>query len=539
MPALEDTSARTSSEDRIKNLQSRIQELEKERNLYRAVFEIPDRGSFISTFDGKVIDVNQGNFGYRIDEIKQLNVTDLYSDPEQRKELQSLLKEQGQVNDFAITVKNKDTTLSNCKLSARLLKLNGTTYLIGTLTDITVLSQTERRLEQSRKKYELLFNTMMDGYALHEIICDESGNPIDYRFLDVNPAWELATGLSYDQVIGKTVMTVLPQTEAHWIDTYGKVALTGEIVRFENYSESVGGKWFEVLAFSPEKMQFAVIFHDITRRKTIEAELRNHKENLEDIVNSRTTELQEANEQLKILTELKNEFVTNVSHELRTPITSLKLHHHLIKANPDETETYVEHIGRDIQRLNTLIDNMLDVASLAHNEMKFLFKSSDISLIIAEYVGDRKKLAESKEIVLEADLGISLPAIILDRMLIAQVLGILLTNALNYTPKGGMISVSLLDDMHNGSRHIGFQVQDSGPGVASSEVDAIFDRFYRGEAAQNGFIPGTGLGLSIARQIVERHYGFITVSPSDIAKTGASFSVWLPLDSPLQRGKSV
>jgi PAS domain S-box-containing protein len=122
---------------------------------------------------------------------------------------------------------------------------------------------------KSEKSYQDMFNGMINGFALHEIICDESGKPINYRFIDVNSAFEKLTGLSRDLVVGNTVLDVMTETEPYWIDIYGKVALTGEPTQFENYSNGLG-KHFEVTAYSPQKGQFATIFNDITDRKQAE-----------------------------------------------------------------------------------------------------------------------------------------------------------------------------------------------------------------------------------------------------------------------------
>ena len=119
---------------------------------------------------------------------------------------------------------------------------------------------------KAEQQYKMLFHEMLDGLAVHEIICNDAGIPIDYRFIAVNPAFERMTGIKADDIVGRTVLEVLPGTEQYWIETYGNVALSGEPAFFENYHSELG-KYFEVAAFSPATGQFVCIFQDITKRK--------------------------------------------------------------------------------------------------------------------------------------------------------------------------------------------------------------------------------------------------------------------------------
>ncbi len=136
--------------------------------------------------------------------------------------------------------------------------------------------------KKSYEDYKMLFETMVEGFALHDIICDEKGNPVDYRFLSVNPAFERLTGLLSENIIGKTVLEIMPETEKNWIQKYGNIALSGKSINFENYSQ-VLRKFYDVTAFSPKKGQFACIFSDVTKLKKSE---KKHRSIVETAVNA-------------------------------------------------------------------------------------------------------------------------------------------------------------------------------------------------------------------------------------------------------------
>lgn len=127
-------------------------------------------------------------------------------------------------------------------------------------------------LLKSEQKYRTLFTKMLNGFALHEVICEASGKPVDYRFLEINEAFEVQTGLKRETLIGRTVREVLPAIEEEWIERYRAVALTGHPDHFEIFTRELD-RWFEVSAYSPKRGQVAVTCADITNRRKTEARI--------------------------------------------------------------------------------------------------------------------------------------------------------------------------------------------------------------------------------------------------------------------------
>ena len=153
------------------------------------------------------------------------------------------------------------------------------------LQDVTIRSQMELALAESEEKHRALVTQMQLGLALHRMIYDGEGNPIDYIFLDVNPAYERLTGLKRDDVLGKTVLEILPRTERIWIEKYGQVASIGQSLSFESYAQEFN-KYYGVLAYRSRKDEFAVIVEDITERKQLEQKLRDEEERIRLLLNS-------------------------------------------------------------------------------------------------------------------------------------------------------------------------------------------------------------------------------------------------------------
>ncbi len=145
--------------------------------------------------------------------------------------------------------------------------------------DISDRKKIDISLRESESRFRSLFDSMHEGFAFHEVICNDDGKVIDYRYLDLNPAFELLTGLKRENTIGRTVREVIPNIEEYWIDIFGQVALTGEPAEVENHVKEFD-RYYRAKAYSPERGTFAVVFEEITEKKKLLMSLEEHEAEL-------------------------------------------------------------------------------------------------------------------------------------------------------------------------------------------------------------------------------------------------------------------
>lgn len=194
----------------------------------------------------------------------------------------------------------------------------------GTVQEITKLKNTEESLKCSEEKYRLLFTNTLNGTALHEIITGDDNRVYDYRFLEVNPAFEGIVGMPSDAIIGRTARHLFPGIEndpSDWIGTFGSVVINDEKIRFETFFQ-LWKKWVRVVAFKTKEKQFCVVIEDISSQHQIVQDLQESEnrlkilnENLENIIVQRTRQVRFLSKALTLAEQRERKRFSYILHE--------------------------------------------------------------------------------------------------------------------------------------------------------------------------------------------------------------------------------
>ncbi len=364
-------------------------------------------------------------------------------------------------------------------------------------------------LHRSQDRYKALFEHTLTALALHEIVTDDRGVPIDYIFLDVNAAFEQATGLKARDVIGRRVTAALPGIErTRFIEIYGQVALTGESIRFESFAEPLD-RYYDINAFSPAPRQFATAFQDITAQKRAAEE----RERL-------YREARDANQ-------LKDEFLATLSHELRSPLNAILGWSHVLLTDKPDPPTRVratEAIARNAEAQRKLIGDILDVSRIITGKLRLNLSEVDLLNVLDDALVTVRPAADGKRIRIDCVAPKATPRVFGDRDRLQQVLWNLLANAVKFTPSGGTITV----EIGAVESRIEIRIADTGDGIPREFLPRVFDRFAQADGAPTRKHGGLGLGLAIVRHLVELHGGTVRAD-SDGEGRGATFTVQLPV----------
>ena len=405
-----------------------------------------------------------------------------------------------------------------------LLQLNGRAKGLFTLSAIRALEgiashigealqrqQGAEALKASEERHRQWFAHSIAAIAIHEIVLDARGQPADYVFLNVNPAFERMTGLKANDIVGKTVLEVLPETEPQWIETYGRVALTGEPASFEQHSRAVG-KSFQVTAFWNAPRQFACMFEDITERRRAQEELREINASLEAAI-GRANEMALRAESANVA---KSEFIANISHEIRTPMNAIIGFADLLSADiPDERQRHqASVIAGSGKALLRLINDVLDLSKIEAGKLDIRLELASPVRLLEELRHVFAPRAQEKGLALRFFVDPGLPGALLDPPRLRQILVNLIGNAIKFTDAGAVeVRASCVRRPEDANVcDLIFAVADTGVGISEEFRPRLFGAFEQMPGQDHAKYGGTGLGLAISQRIARLMNGDIAVA---------------------------
>jgi PAS domain S-box-containing protein len=385
----------------------------------------------------------------------------------------------------------------------------------GAVIDVHDRHLATEALRQSEARYRTLFESIDEGFCVIELMFD-GDRPVDYRFIETNPAFVDQTGLK--DAVGQTARAILPGLEEYWFETYGAVALSGKPVRFESGSD-VMGRSFDVFAFpigNRDLCRVALLFTDITEQRQAEQE----RERL-------LQEAQEARGEAEAANRAKAEFLAAMSHELRTPLNAiggyvdlldLGIHGPLVPAQ----RRALERVAANQRHLLTLINDILAFAKLEAGGISFELRPLRVQDLLSSVESLIAPQAAARGIAYTLEPCPADLHLVGDAERVRQILLNLIGNAVKFTEPGGWVLLSCETD--DDAVHI--HVRDNGPGIEKEQQERIFDAFQQIGRRLNRPTEGVGLGLAISRDLARAMAGDIAVRSK--AGAGSMFTLSLP-----------
>lgn len=344
----------------------------------------------------------------------------------------------------------------------------------------------EDALRASEERYRNLFNAMDEGFCIIEMIFDAEGRPVDYRFLEVNLAFEKQTGLH--EATGKLMRELAPGNEEHWFEMYGKIALTGESVHFMNEASALH-RWFDVYAYRvgrPEDRQVAIVFSDITERKQAD-------ERIMRVLN----DLKRSNNELE-------QFAYVASHDLQEPLRMVSSYTQLLAERyqdklDEKANLFIHYAVDGAVRMQQLINDLLAFSRIGTKGKPLV--AVDAHAVLGAVIQNLKmNIEEAKAIITNG----CLPEVKADASQLVQLFQNLIGNALKFRGETfPLIHVAAKDE---GTEWL-FSIRDNGIGIDPQFSDKVFVIFQRLHTKEE--YPGSGIGLAICKKIVDRHGGRI------------------------------
>jgi len=418
---------------------------------------------------------------------------------------------------------------------------------IGTYFGIqNKLKAVEIELKESESKYQMIVENTHDVIMLTNL-----DGSISY----LSPSCESGLGYKPEELIGQKLRIVHPD-DIESVEKNFSLALQNKSpfsIQYRIQTKSGDIKWIYHASTPIMKdirvEMFLNILRDITSMKTLEKELSENVTMLEgseratlnilDDLQKTLFALQqsqfiieEQNVQLVKLDKIKSSFLNITSHELRTPMSAIKGYiQMMLKGNlgtiNDEQKHSLEVILRNSNRLDRLIQDILDISRLESGTMKFITQKTDATKMVTEIAEIMQASADLKRIKINAETGIDVPELTIDKDRITQVVVNLLNNAIKFSPDGSTINIKTRKEKED----VLFEVQDHGRGIPEEHHKKIFQTFYQVDSDADTKFGGAGLGLAICYGIIIAHGGRIWVESTGKPGEGSTFRFTLPVES--------
>lgn len=377
---------------------------------------------------------------------------------------------------------------------------------------------------------ERLYDTRT-GYNLCDYELVFQSSPLGIGVLTVsgeiqvyNSALSGLLSLSNRSLTGRRLSDFLVRDDGQrLLSALEEVAITGQRRQVDVRVQSMQGDYRHVrmsLSMARNAGQsngsLVVVMEDVTSLKILEQERVDH-----------LRQLREKHNQLQELDQVKSRFVSNVSHELRTPLAVIKLYATLAgKGRPEKQGHYLQTIEQETHRLETMVENILDLTRLDRQALRVNQERLAAEEIIGQVLQVYQETAQKRGIELRNQAQGPLPVLWADKNHLIQMLTNLVDNAIKYTPRGGHVWVAAREESSDSGRMLEIAVGDTGAGIPEEEQDKVFERFYRGSNNTPGST-GTGLGLAIVQELMGQHGGRVTLRSR--VSEGSVFALHFPL----------
>jgi PAS domain S-box-containing protein len=367
---------------------------------------------------------------------------------------------------------------------------------VAFVLDLTERKRAEVELRESEQNYRMLFESIDEGFCTIEVFFDENEKPVDYRYLQISPSFERQTGIK--NAAGRRMREIAPQHEEHWFEIYGRIALTGEPMRFENEAKELE-RWYDVYAFrveDPKRRRVGILFNDITERKRAEAEARDSERRY-----------REAQAELAHVTRVTTlgELTASIAHEVNQPLAA-------VAANAEACLRWLDRATPDLDAARRSLEWVINDnyrASEVIRRVRALAKNTDIEKVpldvndlVRETIGLMEREVFSHQVSVRMELAPALPAILGDRVQLQQVIINLVMNGIEAMQSVTDRSRELLIRSRQDEKQLVLaSVADCGVGISAENADRLFTAFFTTKPS------GMGMGLSICRSIIEAHGG--------------------------------